>query len=268
MKKIMLWFFLLALAAGLYAGFDGQLTLSEYTVTNARIPTSFDGYRIAVVSDLHAKSFGEAQQELLNMIHGTECDLVCFLGDMVSHDTADFQPVWDLIDGLEGLPMVYVAGNNELAMRAYDAFLSGLNSRGVIVLDDMTESTMILRRGEERIVLHGYPFTDSRSIANRLPMAERGCYNVLLYHDPHCFPETALLDYDLMLSGHVHGGVIRLPLLGSPLEMIGEEPYTKGVYESQAATLIVSGGLGNQDNIPRFFNDPEVVLITLKSAHL
>ena len=73
----------------------------------------------------------------------------------------------------------------------------------------------------------------------------------------------ALLDYDLMLSGHIHGGVIRLPLIGSPLELMGTEPYTKGIYTSRAATMIVSGGLGSHETLPRFFNDPEVVLVVL-----
>lgn len=266
MKKRVLWIFLLFLSVIIMVGLNDRLSLTEYRISNSRIPDSFDGFRIAVVSDLHAERFGEEQQELITMLQESECDLICFLGDMVSHDTADFSPVWELVDGMAGIPMVYVAGNNELSLKNYASFLSELGSRGVTVLDDMTGTTLPLDNGTDRILIHGYPFRDSRRLGDRLPVSERGFYNILLYHDPYCFPEAAMLDYDLMLSGHIHGGVIRFPLIGSPLEWMNLEPFTKGLYTSRAATLIVSGGLGPHDPLPRFFNAPEVVLITLDAS--
>ncbi len=266
MKKTIRWIFLLFLAGILFVGFHNQLSLSEYRISNPRIPDSFDGYRIAVVSDLHAERFGEKQEELIAMLHESECDLICLLGDMVSHDTTDFSPVWELVDAMAGIPMVYVSGNNELSLDNYDHFLSELSSRSVTVLDDVTQNTLTLNHGSGSILIHGYPFTDMRHLNDRLPVAESGFYNILLYHDPYCFPEAALLDYDLMLSGHIHGGIIRFPLIGSPLEWMGVEPFTKGVYTDRAATMIVSGGLGAHGSLPRFFNDPEVLLITLDAA--
>lgn len=266
MKKRVIRIFLLFLLAAMIFGLKNQLSLTEYSVSNSRIPDSFDGYRIAVVSDLHADRFGEEQQELTSLLRKSECDLICFLGDMVSHDTADFSPVWELIDGMTGIPMVYVAGNNELSLTNYNLFLSELGNRGVTVLDDISDTTLPLDNGTDRILIHGYPFTDSRRLSGRLPVAEKGFYNILLYHDPYCFPEVAMLDYDLMLSGHIHGGVVRLPLIGSPLEWLNLEPYTKGMYTSRAAVLIVSGGLGSHELLPRFFNAPEVVVITLDAS--
>ena len=266
MKKLICWVLLLLLAGTILIGLDNRLTLTEYTIANDRIPSGFDGYRIAVVSDLHAVSFGERQQELLAMLRRTECDLICILGDIVDHDTADFTPVWDFIDGMAGIPMLYVAGNNELSMADYTHFLAALEERGVTVLDDIDRRTYTAHSGTDSIRIHGQPFRDSRHIGDRIPVAEAGSYNILLYHDPYCFPEAALLDYDLMLAGHIHGGVVRLPLLGSPIELLGIEPYTKGVYTDRAATLVVSGGMGLHETIPRFFNAPEVVLITLSTS--
>lgn len=257
---------LLFLLATIVVGLNHQLSLTEYRISNSRIPDSFDCYRIAVVSDLHAERFGEEQRDLVKLLRASECDLICFLGDMVSHDTTDFSPVWELIDGMAGIPMVYVAGNNELSLENYAFFLSELSSRGVTVLDDMGETSLPLNNGTDSILIHGYPFTDSRRLIDRLPVSEKGVYNILLYHDPYCFPEAAMLDYDLMLSGHIHGGVIRFPLIGSPLEWFNLEPFTKGIYTSRAATLIVSSGLGSHELLPRFFNAPEVVLLTLDSS--
>ena len=265
MKKRVLGILLLFLAAIIIAGLINPLSLTEYSISNSRIPDSFDGYRIAVVSDLHAERFGKEQQALIALLRESGCDLICLSGDIVSHDTTDFSPVWELIDGLADIPMVYVAGNNELSLKNYGAFLSELGSRGVTVLDDMGQTVLPLCRGTDSILIHGYPFTDSRQLGGRLGVSEKGYFNILLYHDPYCFPEAAALDYDLMLSGHLHGGVVRLPLLGSPLEWLKLEPFTKGVYTSRAATLIVSGGLGSHDPLPRFFNPPEVVLVTLEA---
>lgn len=266
MKKRIFRIFLLFLLAAIIVGLNHQLSLTEYRISNSRIPDSFDGYRIAVVSDLHAERFGEKQQTLIAMLRESECDLICFPGDIVSHDTTDFSPVWELLDGLVGIPMVYVAGNNELSLKNYDFFLSELGNRGVTVLDDMTEPSLPVSNGTDSILIHGYSFTDSRRLSGRLPVSEKGFYNILLYHDPYCFPEAAMLDYDLMLSGHIHGGVIRFPLIGSPLEWLNLEPFTKGLYTSRAAALIVSGGLGSHEPLPRFFNPPEVVLITLDAS--
>lgn len=266
MKKYVGWIFLLFLAGIMLVGFHNQLSLTEYQISNSRIPDHFDGYRIAVVSDLHAERFGPEQQELISLLRDSECDLICLLGDMVSHDTTDFSPFWELTDGMAGIPMIYVAGNNELSLENYDFFLEEMNRRGIIVLDEMTQNTFALHNGDDKILIHGCPFTDRRHLGGRLPLAESGAYNILLYHDPYCFEEAALLDYDLMLSGHIHGGVIRLPLIGSPLEWIGMEPYTRGIYTDRAAALIVSAGLGSHETLPRFFNDPEIVLITLNTA--
>ena len=263
MKKWALRIFLFFLLPTLMIGLNNQLTLTEYEISNSRIPEGFDGYRIAVVSDLHAKRFGDQQQELIHMLQNSGCDLICILGDAVSKDTVDFSPLWEFVDGMSGTPMVYVAGNNELALKNYDEFLAGLVDRGVAVLDDMGETTLQVEHGADSILIHGHPFRDSRQLSRHIEIAEKGFFNVLLYHDPYCFPEVALFDYDLMLSGHTHGGVVRFPLVGSPMEWIAKEPYTKGIYTSRAATLIVSGGLGSHEILPRFFNSPEIVLITL-----
>lgn len=265
MKKYIYWIVLLFTAGTLFAGFHNKLSLTEYKISNIRIPDGFDGYRIAVVSDLHAKSFGQEQTELIRMLRDSKCDLICFSGDLVSNDTEDFSPVWDLIDGVNDIPMVYVDGNNELSMKDHDLFLGELKKRGVIVLDGISDTTLTLERGNDRILIHGYHFMDMRRLDDRLPVAEKGVFNVLIYHDPYCFEEAALKTYDLMISGHIHGGVVRLPLIGSPLERLKIEPYTKGLYEMKASCLVLSGGLGGQDAFPRFFNDPEMVLITLES---
>ena len=263
MKKWILTIFLLFLLVFVVVGLSRPLTLTEYSISNPRIPDSFDGYRIAIVSDLHAERFGEDQRDLIAMLQASDCDLICFAGDLVSYNTTDFSPVWELIEGLPGIPMVYAAGNNELSMNQYEDFLSELRSRGVSVLD---EGALPIDNGSDQILISGYPFRYTRQLYGCLPVSEKGFYNILLYHDPYCFPDVALLDYDLMLSGHIHGGVVRLPLLGTPLEWLNIEPYTKGVYTDRAATLIVSGGLGSHGIMPRFYSAPEVVLVTLNAS--
>ena len=149
-KRILPLFLLFLIVTVMVVGLSGRLTLTEYSISNSRIPASFDGYRIALVSDLHAVRFGENQKDLITMLQESQCDLICFGGDMVSRDTTDFSPLWELTDGLAGIPMVYVAGNNELSIDHYEDFLSELANHGVTVLDDIAQTTLELEQGTDR----------------------------------------------------------------------------------------------------------------------
>ena len=125
MKEYVCWVFLISLAGTILAGLYNRLSLTKYRVSNVRIPDGFDGYRIAVVSDLHAERFGKKQQELIALLRKVPCDLICLTGDIISRDAADFAPVWAFIDAMAGIPMVYISGNHEPSLEDYDLLLNG-----------------------------------------------------------------------------------------------------------------------------------------------
>ncbi len=269
MKKkglLVLLILLVSITVFTAVGLTRPMKLTEYTFSSTELPQRLDGYRIAVISDLHNKRFGNGQQQLLDAIKSTSPDLICLTGDVICGDDLDFSPVDELLNGLAGMRIAYVDGNNEQESPLYDTFIALLQSHGVTVLDGYKQVSFALDEGEDSPLVSGFPFVDQRNLLGKVPPADESRINIMLYHDPACFDQLASLDYDLVLSGHTHGGVVRLPLIGSPLELLGMEKYVYGEYNEYAATLIVSSGLGDMEESPRFYNPPELVMVTLKRS--
>lgn len=253
----------------LFIGFDSRLETTEYVYQNSKIPVSFDNYKICQISDLHCKYFGNNNQTLLNAIQDMNPDIVVLTGDIVDEDHTDLGSIESLFSGLNELqiPTYYITGNHELekdAAKQYAQLQTLMNTYGVIDLD---RKTVPLSIGEDSIYLTGGKWY-SKYITQYLKPANPQNFNILLYHGADFFDLISEYNYDLILSGHIHGGVIRLPfvnkgLLGNTGDFFPQ--YVSGIYqnESQTSTMIVSRGLGDS-SIPRFYNRPELVCITLK----
>jgi predicted MPP superfamily phosphohydrolase len=108
----------------------------------------------------------------------------------------------------------------------------------------------------------------SEEILNRMGESDKGKYNILLAHQPKYFPLYQEWGADLILSGHLHGGMVRLPFIGAVFSPDGElfPKYSAGQYTLQDSMLVVSRGVGIGSRGFRVLNRPELVLITLKTA--
>ncbi len=255
---------MVAFGAYLIQGFYAPLTVTEYIYHNDKIPEDFSGYTIVQLSDLHCKNFGDNQSQLIEAI--TECkpDIIVLTGDFVDADHTDIQPVIDLIEGIHTLaPIYFITGNHDLVPEARPQYLKMLDvfeQYGVIDLDD---DKVTLRKGDSFIRLYGRKYL-SKYLTISLPIASEVYFDILLYHGNDNFDAIAPYHYDLVLSGHSHGGVVQLPFVGG---LIGNDrnffpKYDKGMFTSGDSTLIVSGGLGN-NLMPRFNNPPEITVIKL-----
>lgn len=253
-------------------GLNPTLQTTEYIYESAEIPASFDGYTICQISDLHCKSFGKNNQKLLTAIHDMNPDIIVLTGDIVDEDHDDLSSVEALFQGIQeaNIPCYYITGNHELeddAIVQYTELLRLIDEYNIINLDDKTE---ILTKGEDSISLTGGKWY-SRYIVNFLvPTVPEG-FHILLYHGTDFFDLIKDYNYDLILSGHIHGGIIRLPfinkgLFGNSGEFMPE--YVSGIYQDvkENCTMIASRGLGDAF-LPRFYNRPELVRITLKTSH-
>ena len=127
-------------------------------------------------------------------------------------------------------------------------------------------------RGGERVALSGVEDPNGRAdqpspeaVAAAIPGET---FRVLLGHRNYWPEEYPDLPVDLILCGHAHGGVIRLPLLGGVLDHHGTlfPAYTDGVFETDAYSMVVSRGLGNIGGVPRFCNNPEIVVVVRKGS--
>lgn len=265
-------FLLLCFAIFLLIGLDSRLETTEYIYESSEVPASFDEYKICQISDLHCKAFGQNNQTLLSAIHEMDPDIVVLTGDIVDEDHTDLSSIEALFAWLKeySIPAYYITGNHDLEEAAapqYGQLKLLMETYGVTDLDGKTETLSI---GKDSISLTGGKWY-SRYIVQYLTPADPDGFHILLYHGADFFDLIDDYNYDLILSGHIHGGVIRLPflnkgLLGNTGELFPK--YVSGIYqnETKTCTMLVSRGLGDS-RIPRFYNRPELVCITLKSRN-
>ncbi len=265
-KKYLLLLLIPLFLIYLILGLTNELVVTHYNYYNPKIPAEFNNYKILQISDLHCKNFGTEQSELISAIRDCNPDIIVLTGDIIDNRKTSVKAVYDLVVGLEQqYPIYFVTGNHELepsASKSYGDMLDIFKSFNVTLLDD---STVALEKNNQNIYLHGQKFR-SRYVVNFLQTADENHFNILLYHASDFFDLIAPFHYDLVLSGHIHGGVVRLPIIGGLLNADGSlfPKYDRGMYTIQPSTLISSAGLGNAD-LPRFYNNPEIVLITLHS---
>lgn len=236
----------------------------------------FSGFKIVQLSDLHSKAFGDDQQTLVKKVMKEKPDLIVFTGDLVDSKKYDEKTSLTLMEKLTDMaPVYYVTGNHEWWSGKYDSLEEKLSDIGVEVMSNTTEEIVI---GNERILLTGIddPAEENTleteasiaeaSIKEALTDIETGDFHILLSHRPELFSLYAEYQFDLVLSGHAHGGQVRIPFIGGLIAPNqGLFPaYTAGTYKINNTTMIVNRGLGNSIIPQRIFNRPEIVVVTLK----
>jgi predicted MPP superfamily phosphohydrolase len=241
------------------------LTVSHYELRAPEIRTSV---RLLLITDLHSCLYGKNQVKLIQAIEAENPDALMFCGDIAD----DKRPIENLDGLLEAVgikyPCFYVTGNHEYWSGEVENIKRFFRDYGVIVLEGEYRSLRV--RGAE-ITVCGVDDPESGNFEPQLTAAARGMkagvYSVLLSHRPELFPRYAARNFDLVLAGHAHGGLWRIPwiLNGAVAPNQGFFPkYTSGQYLEQSATMILSRGLARESTlIPRFFNRVELVTIDL-----
>jgi len=248
-----------------------QITRLEPKFEN--LPDSFDGYRIVVLSDLHGTEFGEEHTKLLAAVAAQQPDIIAVVGDLIDEDTPDpLEYAAELAPCLQDIaPVYYVTGNHEWAVGNVPALKKTLSNAGWTVL---TNRFVPLERNGATIVLAGIDdpngYADQKSpeaVTTELHAEWGDPFWLLLAHRNNRFENRySLLGADLTISGHGHGGIIRLPFTDGLLstERTLFPSYTDGFYEANGATVFVSRGIGNSGRLLRLFNPPQIAVITLR----
>ncbi len=253
------------------------LELNTYTVTSARLPEIFDGYRIAHVSDLHNAEMGEDNEKLLTMLREADPDMIAITGDLIDSRNTNVEIALQFAqEAMKIAPCYYVSGNHEARVNEYEELKTGLISAGVIILEDtQTEisiegQTITLIGVNDPSFQTDYLFGDSETVMNSKLTelhTDREAFTILLSHRPELFDAYAEHDVDLVLSGHAHGGQFRLPFIGgvvAPNQGLFPE-YDAGIYTDGNTNMLVSRGVGNSILPFRINNRPEVILIELQT---
>lgn len=245
--------------------FTNRPVLTEYEVRFPRLPQGFDGFAIALISDLH----GQVAASLPALLRKSQPDFIAITGDLVDARRQELEAALAFVQRAAAMaPCCYVPGNHESRLPQYASLASRLQESGVTLLEDRGIS---LSRGGGAIRLLGlrdpaFPGGMER-VGRVLDTADtREGFHLLLSHRPELFPSYAQHGFDLILSGHAHGGQVRLPVVGG-LFAPGQGFFPQwdgGVYTKSGSTLVVSRGLGNSAAPLRICNPPELVKVVLR----
>lgn len=246
-----------------------HLDVTEYSLSSYKLPESFDGYRIVQLSDLHAMEFGTHNRRLIEAVAALYPDMIALTGDYI--ETAEDIPITKhLVKALSQIaPVYFCSGNHDWASGAAPELRSAIEDSGGTYLG---EQYILETREDQSIVIAGVEDPNSYAdlihpdvFMEEVAQAYPGAFTILLGHRndwPRQYPD---LPVDLILSGHGHGGVIRLPgfggLLGTDHKFFPE--YDAGLFPSNHYVMAVSRGLGSFGRLPRFLNRPEILCLTL-----
>lgn len=247
---------------------NATVVTREYDVYSPDIPAGFEGYRVAVISDLHGNE--RLYSLLLRAVAAAEPDIVALTGDL-SDAEGQREALGPFLRSLTEISRCYyVSGNHEWADLNAEKFFAFVAGTGVRVLRNEWVS---LSSGGDTLALAG--IEDPNGYADmKTPQKlyaelreKTDAYVITLCHRPGLFTELALTGYDLVLSGHNHGGLVRLPFIGGLVSPNGFFPeYDRGLFQLDGSTMLVSPGLSGGGKLPRLFNRPEVCVAVLHTG--
>lgn len=251
-----------------------MLTVNNYRVDNA--PQSFNGFKICQLSDIHAKRYGRNQKRFIEKIRAASPDIIVLTGDYEYTDKINNTS--ELANGIKRIaPVYYITGNHEYRSGQIENIRKVFDELGFINLD---ETFTVITRGNDSITFAGLSdllkYADMSVKNDKYHGAKNEYlkqlykidavtknYKVLLTHRPDFFEEYADTMFDLVLTGHAHGGFVRFPFInGLIAPQQGFFPkYTSGFYKRNGTSMFVSRGCGGKPL--RLFNRPEIAVITL-----
>ena len=267
-----------------------KLMTASYIVMSRKLPRSFHGYRMAVLADLHNTSQGERREQLIQALRDAQVNTVLIAGDMVTekggeHSFVNYQEAEDFLLAVAAeWPVYYENGNHEgrwklhqpLHPELYEDYKNKLEAGGISFLENT--SVFMKNSAGEKIRITGLELPDPFFRRGKIPKlteediqgfvgpADEEYFQILLAHCPQFF--DAYMDWgaDLVLSGHFHGGMVRLPFLGGVISTYLHlfPKYDHGEFRRDSQHMIVSSGLGMHTLPLRINNPEELVVIELR----
>ena len=269
---------LLLLIGFLYYDSNTRLVTTEFKLSYTDLPNALNGFRIVSLADIHGAEFGGNNQVLLDAVKAAEPDIIAIVGDLIDRYQSS-KPVEDQLEIARELigqlvkiaPVYYITGNHEWDSGKIKPLLEILKENGVNVLQNQYVK---LDGGGRTVILAGvddpngpWDMIVPDAFIENIYGKENPDFLIVLSHRNNNLELYSELGADLVLSGHAHGGMVRLPftdgLIGPYSEFL--PTHTSGVYKQTNTNMVVSRGLGSQFGWTRFLNNPEVVVVELRS---
>ena len=253
-----------------------NLIFSQYNVKTDEIKSSV---KIAFIADLHDSEFGKNNCNLVNAIADKNPDLIAVGGDMLNNSSTEHSIVVSLLKKLTKIaPTYYILGNHERHYVNLEELIKDIKSTGTIFLDNEMVKFSNKNMNGESITIGGitdYPYydydypdfeNDERYFIDAFLEHSKSNYGILLAHQPELYI-WKFKDYnlDLILSGHTHGGLVKLPFIDglfAPTQNFFPH-YDNGYFTENTAPIIITSGLGTSCKIPRINNNPEICIINI-----
>ena len=251
-----------------YKIFNHNLKLMFYEVSTEKI---WGNVRVAFLSDLHSCHYGKDQQELLQAIYQQKPDIILLGGDIVD-DILPREPAEIVLRELANrYPCFYVSGNHEYRSGEISKIKKIISEYNITILEGNCSKLEINNNLISICGVDDYEIGE-REYKKQLEKIERekidGLYTIFLAHRPEWIDIYLKYSFDLIFTGHAHGGQWRIPgiLNGLYAPNQGLFPkYAGGKYDFENSTFIVSRGLAKESTrIPRIFNPPELVIVDIK----
>lgn len=254
---------------------NNDIVVTKYSLKINKLSKATESFKIVQISDLHNKDFGE---KFIEIVSQQNPDIIAITGDLFDRRHTDLDVALNTAKALTKIaPTYYITGNHEGLSPQSDDFIKQLQQTEVIMLLDQK---ITIEKGDVRFNLIGvqdpaytqdeetYLETDNAPyMREKLKSLEikQDEVNVLLSHRPELFSVYVEMGLDIVLTGHAHGGQIRVPIIGglySPNQGIFPK-YTSGMFTQNQTNMIVSRGLGNSAFPFRVFNRPEIVVLQI-----
>ena len=271
-KKIHIIIFAIIICILLLLAFDTRLKVVHYNISSLKVS---DDIKLALITDLHSCLYGENQEQLTDAIDNFNPDAI-FLGGDIFDDEYINNNSQVLVEYIgKKYKTYYVSGNHEWWSGDMYGYFDYLKNSGVTVLRGDTD---FLEINKNKIAIHGIddPETErfeSEGLSHEEQLESAGknvnpdYFNILISHRSEYIPDYMEYGFDLTLSGHAHGGQARIPFLLNGLFAPNQgffPEFAGGRYDFEGKTAIVSRGLSRENTkLPRIFNRPEIVFITI-----
>ncbi|SHE55263.1 hypothetical protein SAMN02745784_01047 [Tissierella praeacuta DSM 18095] len=256
-------------------GFYNGLVTRKYTVKTDKLLGN-QSIRIVLISDLHSHIYGKNQSKIANKIKKQNPDIIALAGD-IADDMVPIEGTELFLKAIKDIaPVFYVTGNHEIWTGEVDNIKEIFRSFNINVLENDYKEVNIngikLVIGgvdDPYIIRYKRPKSDWHEEIYEafLNIDSSSSYNILLSHRPEEVNLYNSLSFDMVLSGHSHGGQLRIPFILNGLFAPDQgffPKYAGGLYEHENYTHVVSRGVSFNPRLPRIFNPPEIVVIDIQ----
>ena len=276
-----------------------KIDVTEYNYTSNKITEDFNGFKLAVISDLHTNELGLNSCNLISKMNDVNPDAIIIAGDMLSDNAKRMNVTYKLIKQLaKSYEIYYACGNHELKLgtnprseQLYKEYRKKFRKAGVHYLNNKTEyiccgsgkihiaGLNIARKYYTKVWNKRQTIPDGyiESLVGKPGGSDEKNNNILsilIAHNPIYFESYASWGADLVFSGHVHGGMMVLPVIGGVISSSFElfPKYDFGEYEikdeisGHKSTMYLTRGLGSHTIPIRINNNPEIMVVTLNSC--